>query len=197
LTKEKYHHGTLKEDMIDKGLLLLNKEGFEGFSLRKVAIMCGVSHTAPYKHFKDKDTLINEIALKVIESFKSSLMTATINCSDDPRAQIIEMGKCYVKFMVENPEYLKFLFLTEHTSPIVVEDNKFLCHINSPFNVFKESAEFYLSSMNLDKDMYTLNILTMWSLVHGIAVLIANKALDYKGDYLELVHKMIDENLKM
>ena len=58
MAKDKYHHGTLKEDLINKGLELLNKEGFEGFSLRKVASMCGVSHTAPYKHFKDKYELI-------------------------------------------------------------------------------------------------------------------------------------------
>lgn len=54
-----------KQELINNGLLLLNKEGIENFSLRKVARMCGVSHTAPYKHFEDKDALINEIVSEV------------------------------------------------------------------------------------------------------------------------------------
>ena len=64
MDRESYHHGDLKQELIHNGLLLLNKEGIEGFSLRKVASMCEVSHTAPYKHFKDKDGLINEIIIE-------------------------------------------------------------------------------------------------------------------------------------
>lgn len=196
MTKDKYHHGTLKQDLISNGLLLLNKNGFEGFSLRKVASMCGVSHTAPYKHFKDKEELIQAISLEVSGAFKDSLLESTINYPDNPKTQIVKMGKAYVKFMVENPEYLKFLFLTEHKYPVRLDCNK-LCHPSeTPFDIFKKSAENYLTSINSDKDKYYLDILAMWSLVHGISLLIGHNAISYEGDYLDLVDKMLNEKLK-
>lgn len=196
MSKDKYHHGTLKQDMITKGLQLLNKQGFEGFSLRKVASMCGVSHTAPYKHFKDKDELIAAIVLEVSESFRDSLLESTEMYHDNPKLQIIEMGKSYVKFMVENPEYLKFLFLTEHKNPVFISNSKLTHSEGTPFDVFKKSAEYYLSSIDSDRELYYLNTMSMWSLVHGIALLIANKIIEYEGDYLELVERMLNEKIK-
>ena len=47
-----YHHGDLKTQLIREGLKLLDAEGYQGFTLRKVAKLCGVSQTAPYRHFK-------------------------------------------------------------------------------------------------------------------------------------------------
>lgn len=56
-----YHHGSLRNDLIDKGLILLNSDMIKNFSLRKVVSMFGVSNDAPYRHFKDKDELIQAI----------------------------------------------------------------------------------------------------------------------------------------
>ncbi|MFL0198631.1 TetR/AcrR family transcriptional regulator [Clostridium sp. WILCCON 0269] len=196
MTKDTYHHGTLKKDMISKGLDLLNKEGLEGFSLRKVASMCGVSNNAPYKHFKNKEELINAIALEVSQAFATSLLESTQKYPDNPRLQIVEMGRSYVKFMIENPEYLKFLFLTEHKYPIFVKNNKLLHPEGTPFDIFKKSCEYYLESISDNKESYYLDSLYMWSLVHGIALLIVNKVIEYDGDYLELVDKIIDKKIK-
>lgn len=196
MTKDKYHHGTLKKDLIIKGLELLNKEGFASFSLRKVASMCGVSHTAPYKHFKDKEELIEAISFEVSDAFSNSLLESTEKYPNNPRLQIIEMGKTYVRFMVENPEYLKFLFLNEHKYPILITNNKLEHQDGTPFDVFKKSCCFYLESIDLNKESYYLEIISMWSSVHGIALLIANKVIEYNGDYLELVEKIIDEKIK-
>lgn len=196
MTKDKYHHGTLKQDMISKGLLLLNKEGFEGFSLRKVAAMCEVSHTAPYKHFKDKEELILAIALEVTDAFAAALLESTVKYPDNPKLQIIEMGKSYVKFMVENPEYLKFLFLTEHRYPADITEKEFCSHPDTPFEIFKKSAEYYMASINVDKELYFVETLAMWSLVHGASLLITHKAINYDGDYMELVDKMLNEKIK-
>lgn len=105
------------------------------------------------------------------------------------------MGKAYVRFMIENPEYLKFLFFTEHKSPVEVDYNK-ICHPSeTPFDIFKKSAENYLSSINIHKDKHYIDILAMWSLVHGISLLIAHKAISFEGNYLELVDKMLNEKL--
>ena len=59
--KDTYHHKNLKEELIEAGITLVAKEGLEGFSLRKVAAVCGVSHAAPYSHFENKDVLLEEM----------------------------------------------------------------------------------------------------------------------------------------
>lgn len=195
--KKSYHHGDLKQQLIENGLLLLNQKGFEGFSLRKVASMCKVSHTAPYKHFKDKEELVNAINEEVSKKFHSTLSEVTYLYKNDPKLQIIEMGRTYVKFMVENPEYLKFMFLSDNPYSVKIEDNRFYECENSTFSVFMHSSEKYFQTINLDKDLYVDKILSMWSLVHGISILISKKSIDYRGDYLSLVEKIIRNSLEI
>lgn len=195
MTKKQYHHGGLKKDLLDKGLQLLTQEGFKGFSLRKVANMCGVSHSAPYKHFKNKDELISAISIEVINSFKDSLNTVRVKYPDDPKLQLKHMGKQYIQFFVENPDYLKFLFLSDFDFSVEIEDDTFIYCKDDPFGIFKDTAQNYLTSNSSNYEENILDIFTMWSLVHGIAVLIANKNVKYKGDYLALVDKILDENL--
>lgn len=192
MKNETYHHPGLKQELINNGLLLLNKEGIENFSLRKVARMCGVSHTAPYKHFEDKDDLINEIVSEVWKDFYSALSEAADTYPDNPQLQITEIGKAYVKFMVENPEYLKFMFLSDNTITIKIKDNKFYGYEDNAFEVFKRSAEKYFKVINLDKDLYVEKTLAMWSMVHGMAILIAKGSIEYNRDYSELVEKILN-----
>ena len=67
--EDKYHHGNLKPALIDAGIRIINKEGEQGLSLRKVAAACGVSHSAPYAHYKDKDELLSAIKSSVTAQF--------------------------------------------------------------------------------------------------------------------------------
>ncbi len=191
MDRKTYHHGDLKKELIHNGLLLLNKEGIDGFSLRKVAGMSGVSHNAPYKHFKDKDDLINEIIKEVWKEFHIALLEVTEIYTNDPKLQIVEMGKAYVKFMVENPEYLKFMFLSDNAYPVKIVDNKFPDDKVGAFGVFKDSAERFFKEIKLDENLYMQKTLTLWSMVHGIAILIIKGSIEYKGNYLVLVENMI------
>ncbi|TCO72198.1 TetR/AcrR family transcriptional regulator [Marinisporobacter balticus] len=195
MDRKTYHHGDLKKELIHNGLLLLNKEGTERFSLRKVAIMCGVSHSAPYKHFKDKDALISEIIKEVWKEFYVALLAVTEVYPNEPKLQIIEMGKAYVKFMVENPECLKFMFLSDNAYPVRIEDDKFPDDKVGAFGVFKDSAERFFKEMKLDENLYMQKTLLLWSMVHGLAILIIKNSIEYKGDYLVLVESMIRTSL--
>jgi AcrR family transcriptional regulator len=193
--RETYHIKDLKQQLIKNGLILLSNEGLHGFSLRKVATMCGVSNNAPYKHFKNKNELINEILNEVWTKFYLALKQSTELYADDPKLQIIEMGKSYVRFMVENPEYLKLTFLSDYTHSIMLEDGSFGKCEDGSFSVFMDCAGRYFKSINLEQELYMPKTMAMWSLVQGIAILIANKVVCYKGDYMELVEKMIITSL--
>lgn len=190
-----YHHGDLKESLIKMGLKLFNEEGIEKFSIRKVATLCNVSHAAPYKHFKSKEELINAISEYVFSNFESSLNEVAEKYKNDPYERIIALGKKYVWFMVENPDYLKFAFLTKSESPIIIEENKLKSGEYPTFNIFENCALDFLRSINVKKEEYGQGIIAMWSMVHGLATMLSYKTFSYEGDYLELVEKILRKNL--
>ena len=194
--EDKYHHGDLKESLIRSGLKLLVEEGAEGFSLRKVAAMCNVSHSAPYKHFKNKEELINAISAFVYNKFEESL--SEIEC-DDPYEKIIGMGKKYVSFMVENYDYLRYLFFNNYSSntkAVIVEKNGIQKNDFKSFNIFRMAAEECLEYKNIDKENYSQDIIAMWAMVHGLATMIATKTFNYDGDYMDLVESILRNNMK-
>ena len=65
MEKKPYHHKNLINDLIEKGIELVNKNGINQLSLRKVAQACGVSHAAPYSHFSNKEELLQEMQLHI------------------------------------------------------------------------------------------------------------------------------------
>ena len=106
---DSYHHGNLRQALIDAGIKIINENGEENLSLRKAAAACGVSHAAPYAHFKDKEELIEAIKENVTDRFMEKLVEAV---TDKPTADaaIIAMGRAYVTFFSKNPDYFIFLF---------------------------------------------------------------------------------------
>jgi AcrR family transcriptional regulator len=196
MESEKYHHGDLKESLIKMGLKLYNEEGADKFSIRKVAALCNVSHAAPYKHFKNKEELIDAISEYVFNNFQSSLSEIVENYKADPYERLIALGKRYVSFMVENPDYLQFAFLKKSDSNIVVEENKLNNVDYRSFNVFKECAVDFLRSIDVKEDEYAQNIIAMWSMVHGLSTMLAYKTFVYEGNYIELVENILRNNLK-
>ena len=191
-----YHHGDLKKQMILKGLELLNEKGTDGFSLRKIAAMCDVSHTAPYKHFKDKHDLINEISNYVISEFDNSIINS-LDKSLNPKDLMIEIGKSYIKFMVENSNYLKFLMFNDSLFSAKMVDGDILNSNSKSFNIFKDNAIKMFECYGIEKEEYTLNIITMWSVVQGVSVLVANKNIVLDCDYDILLDKILRNKLKL
>lgn len=195
MKSDTYHHGDLRESLIKMGLKLFNEGGAENFTIRKVAALCNVSHTAPYRHFKSKEELINAISEYVFTKFQDSLNEIVELYKNDPSERIVELGKKYVWFMVENPDYLKFAFLTKPESVTVMEEDKLKNAGNGTFNIFENCAHDFFKSINVKEEDYVQDIIAMWSMVHGLATMLAYKTFSYEGDYLELVEKILRKNL--
>src|SRR5271170_6310825 len=71
--KRPYHHANLKQSLLDAAVDLLAEVGSQGFTLREVARRAGVSHNAPYRHFKDKDDLVAAVAAEGFDRLTASL----------------------------------------------------------------------------------------------------------------------------
>lgn len=194
--KDSYHHGDLKECMIKTGVKLLAKEGAEKFSLRKLASMCNVSHAAPYKHFKNKEELIQAIGQYINEEFTEALRETADTYKDNPMRQITELGKKYVSFMFENKDYFKLLFFNMNEYNIEVNVNEIENCDYEPFKIFKDCAINALKYVHADPDEYGKSIIAMWATVHGLAIMFSNNTIVYDGDYLDLVEQILKSNVK-
>jgi AcrR family transcriptional regulator len=192
MESKQYHHGDLKAELIQKGLEILDREGIKEFSLRKVAKACGVSQTAPYRHFISKDELITEIVFQAMRAFNDSLASAAEKHPDSPADQIREMGVAYVRFFADNPQYLRLLFLSSFpiTSAEACNDK---AHFKEghPFATFFKAIQRYKETSPDDpRDIGEL-LVFCWGLVHGIAVLAAGHDLPLQYDVCALAEKVI------
>ena len=106
---DSYHHGNLRQALIDAGIKIINKDGEENLSLRKAAAACNVSHAAPYAHFKDKEELIEAIKESVTGKFMKELESSAEGAANADEA-LIYMGSAYITFFSKHPDYFIFLF---------------------------------------------------------------------------------------
>ena len=166
---DSYHHGNLRQALIDAGIKIINESGEENLSLRKVALRCNVSHAAPYAHFKDKDELIEAIKTSVTDQFMEELNGAVDGASNSERA-IVEMGKHYVLFFLHKPDYFKFLFgsqnITAHLKIDAKSDSDY-----PPFVLLKSTYLKYLKENKIKKSKQEqeVELLQLWATAHGLA----------------------------
>ena len=95
--------------MIETGIQIVNTEGVNAFSLRKVAAACGVSHAAPYSHFQNKEELLEAMQLFITDRFSKQL-ESTVQKNNNVAEILKDMGIAYVSFFVDNPAYFQFLY---------------------------------------------------------------------------------------
>ncbi len=166
---DKYHHGNLRQALIDAGIRIINENGEENLSLRKVAAACDVSHAAPYAHFKDKEELIEAMKKSVTERFTDELETA-VNKGRNAEESIIFMGKAYISFFNKNPDYYTFLFgklnICAHLQMDQLHEEDY-----PPFLLLRKLYKTYLTENGIEQtdNEQEIGIIKTWALVHGMA----------------------------
>ncbi len=189
MEKESYHHGALREALIEKGIELIREEGVEKFSLRKVANLCGVSHTAPYKHFKNKEELIDDITTYVLEDFGEEIrVVAQQNPGENC---LLEIGKHYVTYMLEHKDYFYFMFQSTIKPKVAIKGDEVIYDKINPYGVFDEVASKFLAEQYPDKAQRNLLVVSLWSMVHGIAHLLISGILETDEAYEILTEKIL------
>jgi AcrR family transcriptional regulator len=112
MARDSYHHGHLRQALLDAALELLSERGVDGFTLREVARRAGVSHAAPYHHFADRSALVRALVAQSFEILGSSLAIAAAG-ANDPMDRLAALGVAYVEFALDHPERYRLMFRTE------------------------------------------------------------------------------------
>src|SRR6201991_2438995 len=105
-----YHHGNLKEALVQAALDLIAQKGPAGFTFAEAARWAGVSPAAPYRHFRDRDELLASVALQGFERFAAMLTTAWNDGRPDPSSAFDNLGKAYLSFARIEPAYYSAMF---------------------------------------------------------------------------------------
>lgn len=181
--EKRYHHGDLKTQLIKAGLRMIQEEGIGRLSLRKLAQLCDVSEAAPYSHFKNKEDLLTAIQDYVTEQLLNCLKNAYEQSasSDSPEA-IYSMGKAYVLFFIEYPEYYSFLF-AQPCLRIDLSGNSEADDFE-PFRYYRQKAYLVYQSAGLSEERIKYGIIAMWAKVHGLAAIASMKGVskDFEWD---------------
>ncbi|MEA2881318.1 MAG: hypothetical protein QOH32_537 [Bradyrhizobium sp.] len=167
-----YHHGNLKEALLQAALGLIAEKGAAGFTFADAARMAGVSPAAPYRHFRDRDELLSSIAQRGFEQFESALNAAWDDGRPDTLTAFERVGKAYLKFARQEPAFYSAMF----ESGLSIDINPALQAAGErAFGVIRAAAERLaaLAPPGVARPPALMMALHIWSMSHGIASLFA------------------------
>ena len=164
-----YHHGNLREALIDAALTLIADKGPAGFTIAEAARLAGVSPGAPYRHFRDAEALLAEVALRGFERFGASLAAAWNDGRPDPLRAFEALGRAYLAFARQEPAYYAAMFETH----IPFEAHPGLLSASeSAFAILRQAADRLSAKLPRgDRPPSLMMALHIWALSHGIASL--------------------------
>jgi len=167
--RETYHHGNLREALIGAARELIAERGPAGFSFAEVARAAGVSPAAPYRHFRDRNALVAEIARRGFELFAADLGYAWNNCQPNPWRALESCGRAYLAFARREPAYYAAMF---ETGFALEEDPALAAAGERAFAIFLTAAEALSAGMpGAGRPPARMIALHIWTLSHGIASL--------------------------
>lgn len=167
-----YHHGNLKQALIEAYLELLQEQAAEKISLRKLASHVGVAPTAAYNHFRDKVELIVAVKTRCLFHF-AEYLEQSVQHQKSPHDRIRDLGKAYFQYSVEHAQYFSILFSTEVPDEYITEE--LIAGGMRAEAALREAVVDLLKENNLPVTIYTegLGAFACWSLAHGITTLAA------------------------
>lgn len=183
MLKQAYHHGDLRNALIQGALKLMEKEG-ESFSLRDLTKRVGVSAPALYSHFADKEALLVAVAICGFDQLKDELQEA-IGKVSEPEQQFTAMGQAYVKFGMDNPALYKLMFSGEELPAQRFKFPELQDAGNRAFQALTGMLEGMQKSGFMRPGHVELDAFTIWAHVHGLASLIITGRVECMGDHVE------------
>jgi AcrR family transcriptional regulator len=171
MPRRPYHHGNLRETLLQGAVRVIAEVGPAAFTLREVARRAGVSHNAPYRHFRDKDALLAAVAAQGFRELTRAMREPGERPSKAPSNALDKLkqsGLAYVAFAVRRPEHFTVMF----DAPVVTsKDPEYTQASQEAFNTLVNYIRNCQGEGQLPAGDTLERALYAWSLAHGIAKL--------------------------
>jgi AcrR family transcriptional regulator len=162
---KKYHHGDLRDGLIAAGMRMLESRKSEDLGLREVAREVGVSATAVYRHFPDKQALLRAIAARGFAMMGDLQMEAA--CGRSGRAAFVAVGEAYVRFALRYPAVFRLMFSSAPPRDLFTMP---LEELSLPLRLLRGQVAATMPP-EMGEAERKITAIRAWALVHGLAVL--------------------------
>lgn len=179
--KDNYHHGNLKNELIETSIHIISQEGFEHLSLRNISSQCGVSHNAIYRHFDTKDQLIETCQNYVTERLMEYLATAISDAALPSDTTLKNLCAAYVSFYEQHPTYYSFLYRNSSTKIYFSLDDT--SDNYPPVVLFRQVYWTYGKQKYLSDQECLTRLTSLWSFLHGLVALIISPNVVWDGNW--------------
>ena len=167
--KHRYHHGALRQALIEAAHRLISERGLEAFTIADACRLAGVSTAAPYRHFADRDALVAAVAARGFDRLAERTRAARDAHPVGSLDAIVAMGQAYVAFVTQEPALFQLMWGAPHGAEPNPETQ---ASGQQCFGVLLEAIDAFRADRGL-QDMATLAIaMPLWTIVHGTASLV-------------------------
>ena len=164
-----YHHGNLREALIDATLALITEKGPTGFTMAEAARLVSVSPAAPYRHFRDAEALLAEVARRGFDLLGAGLDDAWRDGRPDLTTAFEAMGRAYLTFARQQPAYYAAMFEMRIAADAYPE---LAAASDRSFGVLRAAVDQLIAPLPAPRRPPALMVaLHIWSLSHGVAAL--------------------------
>ncbi|EHH68921.1 TetR/AcrR family transcriptional regulator [Gluconobacter morbifer] len=168
-TKDRpYHHGDLRRALIDTALAMLAADQNWTFTLREVARRTGVSHAAPYKHFRDREMLLRELARTGFVRLGDTMTEAMSLKLSSTREQFMVTAQACIEFALRNPGLYRLMFSSDADKTI---DPQLHDAAMNTFGILLHLLETGQQDGSFRKVAINAQAAASWAQVHGLAML--------------------------
>ncbi len=162
-TKRPYHHGDLRNALLDAARAILEEESLGALSLRAVARRAGVSHAAPYRHFPNHEALLVELASEGFAELRNEIVEAA-QAQGAHLDRITNVGAAYMRFVARRPALARLMFGPQLPN-------------REAFPALAEAADSIGDEIGKSLGDSALG-LAVWASVHGLAMLVLENVID-------------------
>ena len=164
-----YHHENLKNELLEHAIENLSQHGLESLSLRALAAQCGVSHNAIYRHFPNKEALIDCCRHYVTAELTNHLEQTMADFSGSDRERMATLCQAYMQFYEKHPTYFSALFRNTTSTVCItlaeVPDNY------PPFEIFRRVCVSMIQKGILSAEEGLFRLSRCWATLHGLIAL--------------------------
>lgn len=172
---KRYHHGNLRDTLIIAAAELIEENASVDFAMIDAARRAGVSSAAPYRHFKDRDALLEAVSEVAFLGLTEAVHAMSENTAPGSEKSIIAIGKSYIKFVTDHPQFYDLMWGDMGMRALESQDRDLK---TSGFYILVDSVSQWCDSIGLS-DYNALELaVKLWAIAHGLACLVMNQHLE-------------------